>query len=140
VITSLSDITSADWSLKLDPPGGMLGAALGQVVQGIDDVAQCIAIICTTPKGTDPLRPTFAIDLLSFIDQPMTTAIPDLVRAFADAITTWERRVILLSVGAVPDLIGSQAGAQLIVTVVWRLNIASSKPQKTTVTIPWAGG
>jgi len=59
---TLADITSADWSLMLDSPG-QPGAGIGNVVMGVDDVDQCIAIILTTPKGTDVLRPTFGTDL-----------------------------------------------------------------------------
>jgi len=42
---ALADITSADWSLAL--------GAIGDVVQGIADVEQCLGIIVTTPRGSD---------------------------------------------------------------------------------------
>ncbi len=47
----LADITSADWSLKLDVPGEP-GSGIGNVVQGIADVNQCIRIIL----GPTPIR------------------------------------------------------------------------------------
>ena len=131
---TLADITSADWSLMLDNPG-QPGSGLGRVVQGIDDVAQCIRIILTTPLGSDFLRPTFGCDLWQFIDKPMTLAIPALVRAIADALELWEPRVKLLRVLAQP--LSDQGGAHLEVTLDWQLKLgegAYSAPQKTTVT------
>ena len=50
---------------------GQPGSAIGRVVMGVDDVDQCIAIILTTPKGTDVLRPTFGTDLWKYIDAPI---------------------------------------------------------------------
>src|ERR1700751_2925577 len=91
---TLADITSADWSLKL--------GAIGQVVQGLADVEQCIAIILTTPKGSDPLRPTFGADVWRFIDYPANRALPAIVSELTQAITQWEPRIKLLTVNAVP--------------------------------------
>ncbi|HYB92381.1 MAG TPA: GPW/gp25 family protein [Candidatus Binataceae bacterium] len=128
---TLSDITSADWSLKL--------GAIGQVVQGIADVDQCIAIILTTPKGSDPLRPTFASDIWRYIDHPIDEALPAIVRELTSAITLWEPRVTALAINVAPVLDGSaQSGAHLSVTVTWQLKLggAPSPPQNTTVTIP----
>jgi phage baseplate assembly protein W len=140
MITTLQQITSVDWSMALDATiGEGEGSGLGQVLQGIADVEQCLGIICTTPRGSDPLRPTFALDLLSFIDQPMNIAIPALVRELADAITTWEPRIILLAINATPNLTGPQAGAQMLVSIRWRLNIQGSPVKTTLVTIPWGG-
>ena len=47
---TLADITSTDWSLMLDSTAAKLGlqSGLGNVVQGLADVDQCIAIILTT--------------------------------------------------------------------------------------------
>ena len=90
--TTLGDITSADWSLALDATiGDVPGDGIGQVVQGVDDVDQCIQIICTTPMGDDPLRPTFAWDMGGIIDLPVTLAIPLLVAGLAAAIELWSR-------------------------------------------------
>ena len=49
---TLAEIKSADWSLTLDT-AGLPGSGIGSVVTGVDDVDQCIAIILTTPKGSD---------------------------------------------------------------------------------------
>ncbi|MGH7905015.1 MAG: GPW/gp25 family protein [Candidatus Binataceae bacterium] len=124
---TLADIASVDWSLKL--------GAIGEVVQGIADVDQCIQIILTTPKGADPLRPTFGADLWRYIDYPANAAFPALVREVTDAITRWEPRVKVLSVKGAPA--GSDY-SQLIVTVSWQLQLgaAPGPGQTTIVTLP----
>jgi uncharacterized protein len=130
---TLADITSADWSLKL--------GAIGQVVQGLADVDQCIAIILTTPQGSDPLRPTFGADIWRYIDFPSNLAIPRIVSELTRAITQWEPRVKLVSVSAVPVLDdSSQSGAHLNVTLAWQLNLgtSASPTQTTSITIPAA--
>jgi phage baseplate assembly protein W len=129
----LADITSADWSLELGTIGG--------VVQGIADVEQCLGIIVTTPRGSDPLRPTFGADIWRYIDFPIDLALPAIVRELTSAITKWEPRVNLISVTAQPVNDGStQSGAHLDVTLTWQLALggAPSPTQTTTVTIPGA--
>lgn len=132
-IVTLADITSADWSLKLDTPGRP-GSGFGRVVQGVDDVDQCIAIILTTPKGTDVLRPTFGTDIWRFIDTPISEAQPAIVGEVAASITQWEPRVKVLSVQSTPVMrTAEQPGAHVEITVSWQLNLGSaSAPAHTT--------
>ena len=128
---TFADITSADWSLKL--------GAIGEVVQGIDDIDQCIGIILTTPQGSDPLRPTFGADLWQYIDNPITVAIPSIVREVGAAISMWEPRVTLTSVSVMQaDDNTSQSGAHLNVAVTWQLKLgaASATTRATVVAIP----
>jgi phage baseplate assembly protein W len=145
---TLADITSADWSLSLDVPG-MPGSGLGQVVQGMADINQCIQIILTTPKGSDPLRPTFGANLWQFIDYPIDAAIPAIVREVTEAITLWEPRVTLTRVTAMPITDGTtQSGAHLSIAVIWRLALgkggamtpAFAATQTTTISFPTAMG
>jgi Bacteriophage baseplate protein W len=143
-VFTLADITSADWSLALDTPG-LPGSGLGQVVQGLADVGQCIGIILTTPKGSDPLRPTFGADIWRFIDNPINSAIPAIVREVTEAITLWEPRVMLTGVTAQPaNDNDTQSTAHLEVNVKWRLKLSTNgtapsplaTAQITTVTVP----
>jgi phage baseplate assembly protein W len=130
---TLADITSADWSLAL--------GAIGDVVQGIADVEQCLGIIVTTPRGSDPLRPTFGADIWRFIDFPISRALPAIVSELTSAITVWEPRVTLVSVTAQPVIdASSQSGSHLEVTLNWqlKLGIAAVPVQSTTVTITGA--
>jgi phage baseplate assembly protein W len=124
---TLNDIASADWSLKL--------GEIGTVVQGISDVDQCIAIILTTPRGADPLRPTFGADLWRYIDNPISVAIPSIVREVSAAIAMWEPRVSLQSIGVIPaNNAGAQSGANLDVTITWQLKLAGvDSPFRVTI-------
>ncbi len=130
---TLADITAADWSLAL--------GAIGEVVQGIADVEQCLGIIVTTPRGSDPLRPTFGANIWRYIDFPIDLALPAIVSELTSAITAWEPRVNLISVAAKPvNDAGTQSGAHLDVTLTWQLKLgtAAATVQTTTVTIPGA--
>ncbi len=140
---TLSDITSADWSLALDQPG-QPGSGIGNVVQGVADVNQCIQIILTTPKGADPLRPTFGADLWQYLDSPINSAIPAIVTEVTAAITLWEPRVKVIAVTAAPVIDGSaQSGAKMTLGVTWQLrltggaNPAPAGPaQKAVIVLP----
>ncbi len=141
---TLADISSADWSLMLDVTAGSgPGSGIGQVVQGIADVDQCVRIILTTPRGADPLRPTFGSDLWRYVDTPINLARASIVREITEALLLWEPRIDLLKVSTAPVLDGSgQSGAHLNVTAIWRLKLSGTKangglpaPSSTTVTL-----
>ena len=70
-MTPLTSINARNWQLALGQPG--------DVVSDLDDISQCIRVILTTPKRTDPLRPEFACDLWPYIDRPIDQAIPHIV-------------------------------------------------------------
>ena len=108
-MTPLSQITARNWQLALDQPG--------DVVADLDDISQCIRVILTTPKGTDPLRPEFACDLWRYIDYPIDRATPHIVREAWDAIETFEPRIELVSITPRP---GDDPG-QLVVRIIWRV-------------------
>jgi phage baseplate assembly protein W len=129
---TLADIRSTDWSLKL--------GAIGQVVQGVADVDQCVAIILTTPLGSDPLRPTFGCDIWRYIDHPMSQSLPAIVRELTAALTLWEPRIALVNVAAVPVLdTTTQSGAHLDVSVTWQLKLSripdTDESTTTTTTV-----
>ncbi len=124
----MADISSADWSLELDASGEP-GSGIGNVVQGLSDVNQCIEIILTTPKGSDPLRPTFGADVFRYIDAPINAAIPAIVREVTEALTRREPRVTVISVSATPvHSEDTQAGAHLEVAVTWQLKLTALGP------------
>lgn len=130
---TLADITSADWSLKL----GMIGS----VVQGMGDIDQCIAIILTTPRGADPLRPTFGADLWRYIDNPISVAVPSIVREVGAAIAMWEPRVTVQSVSVSPaNNASSQSGAHLNVAITWQLKLAGPSSSSSVTVIGFQGG
>jgi uncharacterized protein len=134
---TLDDITSADWSLELDSstPAEASGSGIGNVVQGVADINQCLAIILATPKGSDPLRPTFACDLWRWIDAPISIARAAIVREIVQAITIWEPRVRVLSVLA--NLVTGTL-ANLSVTITWQLkvDVTGLGNQQLALTVP----
>lgn len=85
------------------------------VVQGIDDIHQCIANILATQKGTDILRPEFGSDHFNFIDYPEDVAIPHVVREITQALQKWETRIEIDEV-----LVEGQA-PHFTFTVMWQL-------------------
>jgi len=91
-MTTLNEIKYVDWQPKLN--------YIGEVVQGIDDINQCIYIILTTQKGSVPHRPTFGSDIFKYIDYPVQEAIPNIIREVIDVITEWETRVEISQVTA----------------------------------------
>lgn len=140
---TLAEITSADWSPMLDSTAAQLGLAsgVGAVVQGLDDVNQCITIILSTPKGSDPLRPTFGCDLWQFLDAPLTQATPHIVREVTEALTIWEPRIRVISIIVKLGSNNTQYGANLDVNITWQLKLGVRtsptvlQQQTTVVTI-----
>lgn len=136
---TLQNIRSASWSLMLDSTaGGDPGSGIGRVVQGLDDIHQCLKIIFGTVPGEDPFRPTFGCDLTQFLDLPLPVAIPRVAAAVAAAIA-WEPRVTLESVVTQPNI---NVPGQLIVAITWRPNLglinqpsAIIGSQTTTLTV-----
>lgn len=58
----------------------------------VKSVLQNIRIILSTPKGTVPHRPDFAIDYKDLLDNPTPLSIGRLKATIVDAIETYEPR------------------------------------------------
>ncbi len=93
--TSYVKIASQDWSSKL--------GELGQIVEGLDDISQCIEIILTTPKGSVPHRLDFGCDIYKFVDSPPAAASSYIVSEVYNALSKWEPRITVESVQVVPN-------------------------------------
>ncbi len=91
-MATLNEIKSVDWQPKINE--------IGNIVEGIDDIDQCIKIILMTRKGTDPHRPEFGSDIWQYIDYPINEAVPNIIRETFDAIALWEIRVQINAVTA----------------------------------------
>lgn len=83
--TKIQDIVSTNWQLS--------NQTIGQIAEGIDDIRQCIGIILTNTKGSDPLRPLFGSDIWRFIDNPVNTAVANISAEIIDCIGKWEQRI-----------------------------------------------
>lgn len=116
-MTLLTDIRATDWQPEI--------GADSAVVEGLDDIAQCIRIILETPLGSDPHRPDFGSNLFLYLDWPQNRVTPHLVREAYAAIAKWEPRIGLISInvafgeGSVTlDIEWSGAGGVVAVTAV----------------------
>lgn len=94
------------WSPKL--------GAHGEIVSGVDDIAQAIRIILETPKGTDRLRPLFGSDHFQYLDRPLPECAPHIIREAWDAILTWEPRAVVERITA------DAQNAHVYIEVHWR--------------------
>jgi len=90
------EITSPNWQLSLTEPAG--------IVQGLDDINQCVLVILSTQKGTDPFRPEFGVDVMAYVDKPVSIAVPNLIRQIKEAIEIYETRVTVEQVKATTDV------------------------------------
>lgn len=74
-----------NWQVSIDDPLA--------IVEGIDDITQCVYIILTTVPGSDPLRPMFGSDVYKYLDKPLESVRARIIYAVTEAITRWEKRI-----------------------------------------------
>ncbi len=128
-------LQAVDWSLAL--------GRLGETVEGIGDVSQCVSVILTTPLRSDPHRPDFGCDLQPWIDMPVSSAVPGIAAAVRMALERWEPRLTILDVAVTPAGGATQQAssapdtgkAGFFITVRWQLAGSIAAPGTTTVTI-----
>lgn len=123
MLTRVQDIRAVHWQPKL--------SAFGEVVEGLEDIGQCIGTILTTRKGSDPHRPEFGANVWKYIDWPIGEAIPHVIREAMDAVARWETRAEVVRVE--PEI----GNAHLTMRVVWRLAAGGDQAaeQVTEVTL-----
>ena len=122
--TNVTDITAADWSIRLNDPGS--------VVENLDDINQCLRVIMGTPKGSRAHDPLFGCDAWTFLDRPLADALPQIITAVIEAVEEWEPRVKLTSVIPVTT---EAASGQLTLQVEWKLKDYDAGIQQTEVTL-----
>lgn len=118
--SSLITTSNLDWQPALGADG---------IVGGLDDIEQCIHVILTTPKGSDPHRPDFACDLQKYIDWPQNRGAAYIVREARAGILKWEPRV-----KDVRFTVAHQIGA-IEITVEWLPAATQIGWQKTVVAV-----
>lgn len=100
-------LTSSYWQPKV--------GVLGDVVTELEDIHQCILTILSTPRGSDPHRPDFAVNLLDWVDKPINSVRAVMVQEVLRAIARWEARAVVKRVTV--DI--GMDGASLTMTVYW---------------------
>lgn len=87
---TLPNATTTQWGLSTATPG--------QIVEGVDEINQCIAVIlCTTP-GSDPMRPLFGCGLGDLIDRPANVSGAAMAAAIDKALRIWEPRIKVVKI------------------------------------------
>jgi phage baseplate assembly protein W len=69
----------------------------GELVYGDDELEQSLLIVLKTVMGSVPGRPEFGSKLLDFIDEPVTTVAPGIVREVFRAVKASEPRITVLA-------------------------------------------
>lgn len=87
-------VTATDWSSKLND--------FGSIVEGVEDIQQCLAIILSTIKGSVPHRLDFGTEIYKYIDLPPQVAIPYLAYEVTSSLEKWEPRAIVDDVDIQP--------------------------------------
>jgi len=105
---NISEIKSVNWQLSV------LG--IGEISEGIDDIRQCVQIILTTTKGSDPLRPLFGSDIWQHVDKPVTIASALISAEIVDSLTKWEPRIVLKKI--IHNTDGSKIDFELTIELI----------------------
>ncbi len=113
----MTDTKTKNWQAKIGD--------IGRCVYGVAEIEQSIRIIIMTIKGSVPLRPDFGCDAFLYIDEPITTARPNIVREVTASLTRWEKRIKVESVSVTP------ADAALIVTIIWTIDDETTTTEVT---------
>jgi len=108
----VTQIRSVDWSRQI---GGF-----GAIVEQLDDIAQCIRIICGTPKGAVEHRPEFGCDAWRYLDHPTNEALPNIIRECTDAIAQWEPRATVTNITTTYDV------AHVSLTIHWSATLGGT--------------
>ena len=116
-------LASSQYRATPDTPHWQLALGGDGVVQQIADVHQCIRIILTTPKGSDPLRPDFGCDAGNYLDLPLDAARPHIVREVRAAVSQGKE----------------QSGGHAVVRITWRLADMSGTDGRNTTSVVMGG-
>jgi phage baseplate assembly protein W len=76
------------------------------VVDGNEDIAQCIYIALSTIKGSDPLRPAFGSNLHKYLDRPLAEVKTHVIIEANNAIRQWEPRIAVKKIQPVQNTDG----------------------------------
>lgn len=104
---TLKDISYIDWQVKIN--------SLGDVVQGVEEINQSIAIILLTRKGSLPHRVDFGSNIHLYLDYPINEISAHIIRETTDAISKWETRITISTVNT------EIAENSILINIEWTL-------------------
>lgn len=73
------------------------------IVEGIDDIKQCVHVILTTIPGSDPLRPSFGANVYKYLDKPLAVVKAQIIYEATEAVNRWEKRIRVTGCNVVSD-------------------------------------
>lgn len=74
-----------NWQISISDPQA--------IVEGIDDIVQCVNVILITIPGSDPLRPSFGANVYKYLDKPLATVKAQIIYEATEAVNKWEKRI-----------------------------------------------
>jgi phage baseplate assembly protein W len=104
----VSTITAAEWAI-------VPSAASTDIVTGDAVIAQEIALLFGTPKGSIPGDPDKGMDAEAFIDRPIAQQVPEIVKQLTDQIARYIPRIVC------DDILCSitDGSGDMAITVYW---------------------
>ena len=97
-----------NWQISISDPQA--------IVEGIDDILQCVQVILTTIPGSDPLRPSFGADVYKYLDKPLATVKAPIIYAATEAVNRWEKRIRVTDCNVMRD--ASKTTITIVGTVI----------------------
>lgn len=129
-------IPYAHWSARV----GRDAPALGEIVSEYDDLAQGIATLFLTPKGSVPTEPLKGCDVLRYMDRPPSEAVVNMLPEMWEALADWHPRIVCEELDLVPLAGASEAGFSAFrATVRWRPRDSVAQSFLTTVAFDEGG-
>jgi phage baseplate assembly protein W len=80
-MATLQSIVSNVW--------GISTVGYGVIAEGIALLRQRIAMVLTTSKGSDPLRPEFGSNIFRYVGAPVNVAIPNIRKEIVQSLAMW---------------------------------------------------
>lgn len=93
------------WQPKIGTPG--------QIVVGADELAQSINTVVRTPVGSVPGRLWFGSYLFEYVDEPIATARPKIVREVYRAVGRCEPRVVISAIEVLDGAADGRASVRI---------------------------
>lgn len=103
----MTQIVSTEWAISLQ--------AQGEIVQGLDCIRQRIRTVLNTRKGTDPLRPRFGVNVLDYVDRPISVVLTEMRKEIMDAIAEFIPEV------EITKITGSQIEGKAVFKILYKI-------------------
>ena len=78
-------------------------AEQGAIVEGIDDIQQCLETIILTEQGSQPLMPEFGANVYSAVDAPASDVLRIIKTTITEQIARYEPRAVVVSLAVKRD-------------------------------------